>query len=1376
MGEETGQFQSTYVPKFDGDYDHWSMVMENLLHSKEYWRVVADGYPKIKAGEQATPTQQKNYDDNKLKDLKACNYLFQSIDKSILKTITQKETAKQIWDAMKIKYQGNARVKRAQLQRLRREFEMPEMKTGETVTEYLGRVMIIANDMRNSGEDMPDVKIVEKVLRTMTESYNFVVCTIEESKDLDTMTVDELQSSLLIHEQKIRRKTNDEQVLKVENDQNASRGRGRGRGSFSRGRGRGRGRFQSDNRPPFDKSVIECYKCHQMGHFQYECPTGDRSANYTEYEENEELLLMASVDMEKYEKETVLLMASVDEEREKKEGIWFLDSACSNHMSGTKDWFIRLDETYKHKVKLGNDLRLDVTGIGDIRLNVDGTSQVITNVYYVPHLTSNLISVGQLQDKSLTFVIQGGMCKAYHPQKGLIIASKMSRNRMFPVFASLKPAPIKCLQVREDSKTQIWHRRFAHVNHKALRTMQYRKMVKGLPSIAEKYKVCETCAIGKQQRDAIPKKSDWRATEKLQLVHTDLCGPITPASNSGKRYMLVFIDDYTRKTWVYFLSHKNESFEWFKIFKSSVEKETDMSIKCLRSDRGGEFTSSLFKTFCESQGIKRQLTAAYTPQQNGVAERRNRTIMNMVRCLLTEKSMPKYFWSEAAKWACHVLNRCVSRSLDDRVPEEFWTGLKPSVEHFKVFGCIGHVHIPAQMRTKLDARSHKCVFLGISQESKAYRLYDPKNKKIVISRDVIFDEDATWEWYKENQMVEDLLIEEEDVDQAGSNTPSEEENSQITDQSQTNPSPDNQISSPTQGLTSQNNLDDFIDANSPGSAATGPSVQPDQPSTRARRPPAWMGDYHTGQDLFDVDEAGLAMYSSTDDPKTYEEACNDEKWVKAMDTEIEAIEKNHTWELVEAPAGVKPIGVKWLFKTKLNERGMVDKYKARLVVKGYAQRKGVDYNEVFAPVARWDTIRTILAVAAQRNWIVYQLDVKSAFLHGELKEIVYVDQPKGYVKQGAEGKVYRLKKALYGLKQAPRAWFDRIESYFNREGFKKSSHDHTLFIKKVWNKVIVVSVYVDDLIYAGNDPIMCEQFKKSMQNEFEMTDLGQMKYFLGVEVHQRKSGITLCQTQYAKEVLKRFRMWEANEVKNPIVPGTILTKSSAGEDANGTEYMSLVGSLMYLKVTRPDLMYVVSLLSRFMSKPKEEHMAVAKRVLRYVKGSINFGLFYGRNLNQKLQIYTDSDYARDTEDRRCTSGYVCMFNGAAISWSSRKQDIVTLSSTEAEYVAATTCACHCIWLKGLLEELEEKSMGTVTILCDNSSTIKLSKNPVMHRRTKHIDVRFHYLRDLVKKEVVKLEFCRTEEQLADVMTKPLKLDTFDQLRLQIGVKDIKQEI
>lgn len=346
------------------------------------------------------------------------------------------------------------------------------------------------------------------------------------------------------------------------------------------------------------------------------------------------------------------------------------------------------------------------------------------------------------------------------------------------------------------------------------------------------------------------------------------------------------------------------------------------------------------------------------------------------------------------------------------------------------------------------------------------------------------------------------------------------------------------------------------------------------------------------------------MLATTEDPSTFAQAVVEEKWRKAMEIEMQAIKKNKTWELTELPQNAKMIGLKCVFKTKLNEHGEVDKYKACLVAKGYAQRQGIDYNEVFAPVARWDTIRMILSIATQKEWIVYQLDVKSAFLHGELKEDVYVEQPLGFIRH----KVYKLKKTLYGLRQASREWYSKIEAYFIKEGFQKCDYEHTLFVKtEEGNKILIVSVYVDDLIFIGNDNMMIAKFKSSMKQEFDMTDLGKMKYFLGVEVIQKKEGIFITQKKYAQDLLEKFNLEDANAVKNPIVPGSKLSKKGEGAKVDATLYKQLIGSLMYITPTRPDLMYVVCLLSRYMADPSEQHMQAAKRVLRYIKRTTGLG-------------------------------------------------------------------------------------------------------------------------------------------------------------------------
>jgi len=666
----------------------------------------------------------------------------------------------------------------------------------------------------------------------------------------------------------------------------------------------------------------------------------------------------------------------------------------------------------------------------------------------------------------------------------------------------------------------------------------------------------------------------------------------------------------------------------------------------------------------------------------------------------------------------HVLNRSPTLIVKDMTPEEAWSGRKPSVEHFRVFECIAYVHIPDVKRSKLDDKNVKCVLLGFSSESKAFKMFDPVEKKVHISRDVIFEEDKKWNWedvgYSGEESIElEWENDHEDVENAEEAKEAEEYTDNV-------PSPNN----PPTGETI---------------ATTG----------RVRKPPIWYADYITGEGLSDTkEEAYMARveietlaFMVISDPTSFQEAVGHQKWKQAMDAEIQSIERNHTWSLTALPVGAKAIEVKWIYMTKLNELVDVDKFKAQLVVKGYAQEYGVDYTEVFAPVAQMDTVRMIIVVAAQKGWGIYQLDVKSAFLHGEPKEDVFVEQPQGYEVARKKDMVYKLHKTLYGLKQAPRAWFSRIEAYIVKEGFVSSSSEQTLFIKQKGGKILIVSIYVDDLLFTSNDDEeLLNEFKRSMKDEFDMTDLGKMRYFLGIEVMQKAVGIFICQRKYVAELIKRFGMQNYNSVCNSILPGQKVGRDEASVKVDSILYKQMVGSLMYLTATRPNLMFVVSLISRFMANPTELHFATAKRIMRYLKGTLEFGIWYQCEGKSELLGYTDSDYAGNVDDSRSTSGYVFLMSGGVVAWSSRKQPIVTLSTTEAEYVATTTCACQAIWMKRILKEIGHEQDEEMILFCDNTSTTKLSKNVVMHGKSQHIRVRYHFLRELTKEGVVKLVY------------------------------------
>ncbi|CAJ2639996.1 unnamed protein product [Trifolium pratense] len=397
------------------------------------------------------------------------------------------------------------------------------------------------------------------------------------------------------------------------------------------------------------------------------------------------------------------------------------------------------------------------------------------------------------------------------------------------------------------------------------------------------------------------------------------------------------------------------------------------------------------------------------------------------------------------------------------------------------------------------------------------------------------------------------------------------------------------------------------------------------------------------------------------------------------------------------------------------------------------------------------------------------MDVKSAFLNGVLDEEVYIEQPQGYEVKGEEEKVLKLKKALYGLKQAPRAWNARIDKYFQDKNFIKCPYEHALYIKAKGGDILIVCLYVDDLIFTGNNPTMFEEFKKEMTKEFEMTDIGLMSYYLGIEVKQEDHGILITQEGYAKEVLKKFKMDDANPVSTPMECGIKLSKHEEGETVDPSLFKSLVGSLRYLTCTRPDILYAVGVVSRYMEHPTTTHLKAAKRILRYIKGTTNLGLYYSISDDYKLVGYSDSDWGGDVDDRKSTSGFVFYIGNTAFTWMSKKQPIVTLSTCEAEYVAATSCVCHAIWLRNLLKELSLPQKEPTKIFVDNKSAIALAKNPVFHDRSKHIDTRYHYIRECVSNNDVKLEYMKTDDQVADIFTKPLKREHFVKLRYLLGV-------
>ncbi|GKB27726.1 retrovirus-related pol polyprotein from transposon TNT 1-94 [Tanacetum coccineum] len=500
----------------------------------------------------------------------------------------------------------------------------------------------------------------------------------------------------------------------------------------------------------------------------------------------------------------------------------------------------------------------------------------------------------------------------------------------------------------------------------------------------------------------------------------------------------------------------------------------------------------------------------------------------------------------------------------------------------------------------------------------------------------------------------------------------------------------------------------------------------------------------------------------------------DSAWIESIQEELHQFDRLDVWELVDRPLCKNVINLKWLWKNKRDEENTVIRNKSCLVAKGYAQKEGIDFEESFAPVARLEAVRLFIAYAAHKSFTVYQMDIKTTFLYGPLKEEVYINQPDGFVDPYHPDQVYRLKKALYGLKQAPRAWYDELSNFLVSKGFSKGSIDPTLFITKHGEDILLVQIYVDDIIFGSTNPKLSKRFEKLMHNKFDMSMMGELKFFLGIQIHQSPRGIFINQAKYAQEILKKHGMTSCDSIGTPMATKH-LDADLSGTPVDQTKYRSMVGALMYLTASRPDIVHATCYCARYQAKPTEKHLTAVKRIFRYLKDSINMGLWYPKDTGFELTAFSDSDHAGCLDSRKSTSGGIQFLGGdKLVSWSSKKQDCTSMSSAEAEYVSLSACCAQVLWLRTQLTDYGFH-FDKIHMYCDSKAAISISCNPVQHSRTKHIDVRYHFIKEQVEKGIVELFFVETEYQLADLFTKDLSEDRFKYLVRRLGMRCLTQD-
>ena len=1004
------------------------------------------------------------------------------------------------------------------------------------------------------------------------------------------------------------------------------------------------------------------------------------------------------------------------------------DSGCTNHISPYRNLFENFQNIEPRHFRAANKQTFSTIGKGDLIIDVPngegGTQLRLLDVLYSAEVGYTLVSVGRLDEAGFTVTFGGGKCTLKGEDDVEIGVVPRTSTRVYRVEHEEAIASA----AEERLTLDKLHRRMGHISLDAARKLLKDKMITGirLEYSPTKNFFCASCVYAKATRKAAPK---LRESERADVfggeVHSDLWGKAPIESKGGKKYYVTFIDDKTRLTHLYLLSKKDDTEKVYKQYEAWVETQMGAKIKVLSSDRGGEYQGEDFVEYLKSKGTHQKLNVHDAHHQTGVAERRNRTIAERIRALLHASGLPKNLWGEAARHVVWLLNRTTTKAVEGMTPYEAAFGKKPNLKGVREWG--EKVYVRVEKGNKLGGRVREGRWLGMDEESKGARVYWPDTKSVMFERNTYF-----------NNSSADRIEEEDVVVNTNTDLPVHA-NPPVVADDQTSDAPDTddagvsgkRVRKPTKKIA------DLLGGQGSWSTASKPKLAPgvQQPTDD------WTACVEECSDEY----AFAAETSSAEalEPRTLAEAQKRPDWPlwkKAIEEELASLKAAGTWELVDAPKGVNVVGSKWVFRAKKDAAGNFIRYKARLVAQGFSQVPGVDYFDTFAPVARLASIRTVLAFAAAEDYETGQIDVKAAYLNGKLTEdeVIFMKQAPGYEEAGEGGKVkvLRLWKTLYGLKQAGRRWYQKLVEIMTKLGFSRCEGDQAVFYRRCekTNVLIIVLVHVDDCSIVGKSKALIARFKVEIAKFVDITDMGELHWILGIEVRRirEERKLLLSQKSYIDSILRRYNLEDLKPVSTPMDPSARLTSAQSPSTTEElaamrhVPYHEAVGSLMYATLgTRPDICFAVQTVSRFNSKPGLAHWEAVKRIFRYLKGTKELWLAYG-GVTRDLVGYADADGSM-SEDRKAISGYAFIVHGGAVSWSAKRQEIISLSTTESEYIAATYAAKEALWLRQIILQLFGINLDATTLFCDNQSAIALTKEHQYHARTKHIDVRYHFI-------------------------------------------------
>ncbi|AAD21687.1 Strong similarity to gi/3600044 T12H20.12 protease homolog from Arabidopsis thaliana BAC gb/AF080119 and is a member of the reverse transcriptase family PF/00078 [Arabidopsis thaliana] len=1339
----------------DSNYLLWKTQFESLLSSQKLIGFVngAVNAPSqsrlVVNGEVTSEEPNPLYESWFCTDQLVRSWLFGTLSEEVLGHVHNLSTSRQIWVSLAENFNKSS---------VAREFSLRQnlqllSKKEKPFSVYCREFKTICDALSSIGKPVDESMKIFGFLNGLGRDYDPITTVIQSSlSKLPTPTFNDVVSEVQGFDSKLQSYEEAASVtphlaFNIERSESGSpqynpNQKGRGRSGQNKGRGgystRGRGFSQHQSSPQVSGPRPVCQICGRTGHTALKC--------YNRFDNNYQAEIQAFS----------TLRVSDDTGKE-----WHPDSAATAHVTSSTNGLQSATE-YEgdDAVLVGDGTYLPITHTGSTTIKSSNGKIPLNEVLVVPNIQKSLLSVSKLcDDYPCGVYFDANKVCIIDLQTQKVVTTGPRRNGLYVLenqeFVALY-SNRQCAATEE-----VWHHRLGHANSKALQHLQNSKAIQINKSRTSP--VCEPCQMGKSSR--LPFLiSDSRVLHPLDRIHCDLWGPSPVVSNQGLKYYAIFVDDYSRYSWFYPLHNKSEFLSVFISFQKLVENQLNTKIKVFQSDGGGEFVSNKLKTHLSEHGIHHRISCPYTPQQNGLAERKHRHLVELGLSMLFHSHTPQKFWVESFFTANYIINRLPSSVLKNLSPYEALFGEKPDYSSLRVFGSACYPCLRPLAQNKFDPRSLQCVFLGYNSQYKGYRCFYPPTGKVYISRNVIFNESELPFKEKYQSLVPQystpLLqawqhnkISEISVPAAPVQLFSKPidlntyAGSQVTEQL-TDPEP------------TSNNEGSDEEVNPVAEEIAANQEQVINSHAMTTRSKAGIQKPNTRYAL-------ITSRMNTAEPKTLASAMKHPGWNEAVHEEINRVHMLHTWSLVPPTDDMNILSSKWVFKTKLHPDGSIDKLKARLVAKGFDQEEGVDYLETFSPVVRTATIRLVLDVSTSKGWPIKQLDVSNAFLHGELQEPVFMYQPSGFIDPQKPTHVCRLTKAIYGLKQAPRAWFDTFSNFLLDYGFVCSKSDPSLFVCHQDGKILYLLLYVDDILLTGSDQSLLEDLLQALKNRFSMKDLGPPRYFLGIQIEDYANGLFLHQTAYATDILQQAGMSDCNPMPTPLPQQ--LDNLNSELFAEPTYFRSLAGKLQYLTITRPDIQFAVNFICQRMHSPTTSDFGLLKRILRYIKGTIGMGLPIKRNSTLTLSAYSDSDHAGCKNTRRSTTGFCILLGSNLISWSAKRQPTVSNSSTEAEYRALTYAAREITWISFLLRDLGIPQYLPTQVYCDNLSAVYLSANPALHNRSKHFDTDYHYIREQVALGLIETQHISATFQLADVFTKSLPRRAFVDLRSKLGV-------